>query len=81
MERAAVHCAHAFTTVSEITGVESEHLLQRKPGNDFLFHFSLRCSILIMNFEIKFILFDDGVETVTSGIRFGRNMPFITAEK
>lgn len=33
MERAAVHCAHIFTTVSEITGVESEHLLKRKPGN------------------------------------------------
>ena len=32
MERAAVHCAHAFTTVSEITGIEAEHLLKRKPG-------------------------------------------------
>ncbi|KAJ8311289.1 hypothetical protein KUTeg_011159, partial [Tegillarca granosa] len=31
MERAAVACAHVFTTVSEITGVESQHLLQRKP--------------------------------------------------
>ncbi|XP_059170938.1 glycogen [starch] synthase-like [Physella acuta] len=31
MERAAVHCAHIFTTVSEITGVEAEHLLKRKP--------------------------------------------------
>ncbi|XP_076451063.1 glycogen [starch] synthase-like [Babylonia areolata] len=31
MERAAVHCAHAFTTVSEITGTESEFLLKRKP--------------------------------------------------
>lgn len=32
MERAAVHCAHVFTTVSEITGYESEYLLRRKPG-------------------------------------------------
>ncbi|KAK3095937.1 hypothetical protein FSP39_021056 [Pinctada imbricata] len=31
MERAAVHCAHVFTTVSEITGIEAEHLLKRKP--------------------------------------------------
>lgn len=32
MERAATHTAHVFTTVSEITGVEAEHLLKRKPG-------------------------------------------------
>jgi len=32
IERAAAHCAHVFTTVSEITGFESEHLLKRKPG-------------------------------------------------
>ena len=32
MERAAVHLSHVFTTVSEITGVEAEHLLKRKPG-------------------------------------------------
>lgn len=32
MERAAVHCAHVFTTVSDITGYESEFLLRRKPG-------------------------------------------------
>ncbi|KDR15979.1 glycogen [starch] synthase [Zootermopsis nevadensis] len=31
MERAASHLAHVFTTVSEITGYESEHLLKRKP--------------------------------------------------
>ncbi|KAK3594074.1 hypothetical protein CHS0354_040842 [Potamilus streckersoni] len=31
MERAAVHCTHVFTTVSEITGVEAENLLKRKP--------------------------------------------------
>ncbi|XP_050409067.1 glycogen [starch] synthase [Patella vulgata] len=31
LERAAVHCAHVFTTVSEITGIEAEHLLKRKP--------------------------------------------------
>ncbi|CAD5125384.1 DgyrCDS13621 [Dimorphilus gyrociliatus] len=31
MERAAVHCTHVFTTVSDITGFESEHLLRRKP--------------------------------------------------
>ncbi|XP_069755204.1 glycogen [starch] synthase, muscle-like [Narcine bancroftii] len=31
MERAAVHCAHIFTTVSEITAMEAEHLLSRKP--------------------------------------------------
>uniref|UniRef100_A0A6B9MHP7 Glycogen [starch] synthase n=1 Tax=Platynereis dumerilii TaxID=6359 RepID=A0A6B9MHP7_PLADU len=31
IERAAVHCAHVFTTVSDITGLEAEHLLSRKP--------------------------------------------------
>lgn len=31
MERAAVHCAHVFTTVSDITGYEAEFLLRRKP--------------------------------------------------
>uniref|UniRef100_A0A4W3IA67 Glycogen [starch] synthase n=1 Tax=Callorhinchus milii TaxID=7868 RepID=A0A4W3IA67_CALMI len=31
MERAAVHCAHIFTTVSEITAMEAQHLLKRKP--------------------------------------------------
>lgn len=31
VERAAVHCAHVFTTVSEITGTEAEYLLKRKP--------------------------------------------------
>ncbi|GLV37040.1 Glycogen synthase [Carabus blaptoides fortunei] len=31
MERAATHLCHVFTTVSEITGLEAEHLLKRKP--------------------------------------------------
>ncbi|XP_048191131.1 glycogen [starch] synthase, liver [Perognathus longimembris pacificus] len=31
MERASVHCAHVFTTVSEITATEAEHILKRKP--------------------------------------------------
>ncbi|KAG7167442.1 Glycogen [starch] synthase-like [Homarus americanus] len=31
MERCCAHLAHTFTTVSEITGVEAEHLLKRKP--------------------------------------------------
>lgn len=31
IERAATHLAHTFTTVSEITGYEAEHLLKRKP--------------------------------------------------
>ncbi|XP_065573167.1 glycogen [starch] synthase-like [Artemia franciscana] len=31
IERAATHLAHIFTTVSEITGIEAEHLLKRKP--------------------------------------------------
>jgi len=31
MERAATHLAHIFTTVSDITGFEAEHLLKRKP--------------------------------------------------
>lgn len=31
MERAASHLAHTFTTVSDITGFEAEHLLKRKP--------------------------------------------------
>ena len=36
LERAAVHCAHVFTTVSQITAVEAQHILQRKPGGDRL---------------------------------------------
>ncbi|KAJ6646926.1 Glycogen [starch] synthase [Pseudolycoriella hygida] len=31
LERAATHLCHVFTTVSEITGYEAEHLLKRKP--------------------------------------------------
>lgn len=31
IERAASHTAHVFTTVSDITALESEHLLKRKP--------------------------------------------------
>ncbi|MEE6482768.1 hypothetical protein FKM82_013332 [Ascaphus truei] len=31
MERAAVQCSHVFTTVSQITAIEAEHLLKRKP--------------------------------------------------
>lgn len=34
LERASSHLAHVFTTVSEITGYEAEHLLKRKP--DFI---------------------------------------------
>ncbi|XP_055009642.1 glycogen [starch] synthase, liver [Boleophthalmus pectinirostris] len=30
LERAAVHCAHVFTTVSQITAVEASHMLHRK---------------------------------------------------
>ncbi|CAJ0829652.1 4730_t:CDS:2 [Entrophospora sp. SA101] len=31
IERAATHCADVFTTVSQITSYEAEHLLKRKP--------------------------------------------------
>lgn len=31
IERAAVHCAHIFTTVSQVTADEAEHLLKRRP--------------------------------------------------
>ncbi|NXS74959.1 GYS2 protein, partial [Pandion haliaetus] len=31
MERASVHCAHVFTTVSQITAIEAEHMLKRNP--------------------------------------------------
>ncbi|RXN12822.1 glycogen [starch] muscle [Labeo rohita] len=31
LERAAARCAHVFTTVSQITAIEAEHLLRRKP--------------------------------------------------
>ncbi|XP_060745640.1 glycogen [starch] synthase, liver [Tachysurus vachellii] len=31
LERAAVHCSHVFTTVSNITAVEADHMLHRKP--------------------------------------------------
>uniref|UniRef100_A0A8D3E925 Glycogen [starch] synthase n=1 Tax=Scophthalmus maximus TaxID=52904 RepID=A0A8D3E925_SCOMX len=32
LERSAAHCAHVFTTVSQITAIEAEYLLKRKPG-------------------------------------------------
>lgn len=35
MERAAAHCSHIFTTVSQITAVESEYLVGRKPGKNW----------------------------------------------
>ena len=31
IERAAAHLSHSFTTVSDITGREAEHLIKRKP--------------------------------------------------
>lgn len=31
IERAAAHSAHVFTTVSQITADEAEHLLKRRP--------------------------------------------------
>ncbi|VDK86349.1 unnamed protein product [Litomosoides sigmodontis] len=31
MERVACHMAHVFTTVSEITGIEAEHLIHQEP--------------------------------------------------
>uniref|UniRef100_A0A8C3MM83 Glycogen [starch] synthase n=1 Tax=Geospiza parvula TaxID=87175 RepID=A0A8C3MM83_GEOPR len=31
MERASVHCAHVFTTVSQITATEAEHMLKKSP--------------------------------------------------
>lgn len=31
MERASVHCCHVFTTVSQVTADEAEHLLKRRP--------------------------------------------------
>lgn len=37
LERAAVHCAHVFTTVSQITAVEADHMLHRKAGGDAVF--------------------------------------------
>ncbi len=33
LERSAARCAHVFTTVSQITAIEAEHLLKRKPGD------------------------------------------------
>ncbi|XP_026065312.1 glycogen [starch] synthase, liver-like [Carassius auratus] len=31
LERTAVHCAHVFTTVSQITAVEANHMVHRQP--------------------------------------------------
>lgn len=31
-----MHCAHVFTTVSEITAVEAQHILHRRPGEEVL---------------------------------------------
>lgn len=49
MERAAVHCTHVFTTVSQITAVEAEHLLKRKPGDS---HVLLLRTRFLPSFEI-----------------------------
>ena len=40
MERAAAQCCHLFSTVSEVTGDEAEHLLKRKPGEllSYMYH-------------------------------------------
>ncbi|KAF3699501.1 Glycogen [starch] synthase, liver [Channa argus] len=44
LERAAVHCAHVFTTVSQITAVEANHILHRKPEDEAK---PLSCSLQI----------------------------------
>jgi glycogen(starch) synthase len=56
IERAAVHCAHVFTTVSEITGVEVEHLLRRKPGMSLSFCTSSQysCAVYCHTFKSHF---------------------------
>ncbi|KAM7335673.1 hypothetical protein ACRRTK_006150 [Alexandromys fortis] len=46
MERASVHCAHVFTTVSEITAIEAEHMLKRKPA------YALDCVMPVTRGEI-----------------------------
>lgn len=51
LERAAVHCAHVFTTVSQITAVEANHMLHRKPGGKFSLYYLhknvvLRCLLV-----------------------------------
>jgi hypothetical protein len=47
MERAAAHCAHIFTTVSQITSYEAEFLLKKKPGM-FLLAFNKLLLIIIL---------------------------------
>lgn len=49
MERAAVHCCHVFTTVSQVTAEESEHLLKRKPGE--------LCAQVMGNFHLNSYVF------------------------
>lgn len=39
MERASVHCAHVFTTVSQITATEAEHMLKKSPGKTWFLKF------------------------------------------
>lgn len=34
LERAGAHSAHVFTTVSQVTALEAEHLLKRRAGNE-----------------------------------------------
>ena len=36
LERASTSIAHVFTTVSQITADEAEHLLKRKPGSSLI---------------------------------------------
>lgn len=50
MERASVHCAHVFTTVSQITATEAEHVLKRSAGKtwtEFLY-----CLLSEINFAL-----------------------------
>lgn len=46
MERAAAHTSHVFTTVSEITGVEAEFLLKRRPGQFMKLPWKIGCYAL-----------------------------------
>lgn len=58
LERAAAHCAHVFTTVSQITAIEAEHLLKRKPGRcdkkmESLFNILLYLSAIVVSNNSK----------------------------
>jgi glycogen(starch) synthase len=60
IERAAASCAHVFTTVSKITGIESAYLLGKRPGKQ-----TISINILSLHFLFLDLLTPNGLNVQT----------------